>query len=239
MRRKIIALLVPLVGLLTVDAALAAKKAANAPLLKLFEASWQEDLADDPITATALGDHRYDDKLTDMSVEAITKRSQRAYARLAALRKISKEKLEKADQLNYDLFERETRSVLDEGQYKPYLYDIRTIDGPQLLPELAETHPFQTVKDYDNWIARINASGVYFDQWIVLLGQGAAERRTQPRVTIAKVLDQIKPQLVTNPEDSGFYAPFKKMPASFDAATKDRLTAAAKTAIQAVAVPAF
>ena len=50
MRRNIVALLVPLVGLLTVDAALAAKKAANAPLLKLFETSWQEDLADDPMS---------------------------------------------------------------------------------------------------------------------------------------------------------------------------------------------
>ncbi len=102
---------------------------------------------------------------------------------MAALRKIDKTKLEKADQLNYDLFERETRVRLNEGQFKPYLYAIRTFDGPQLLPELAEIHPFQTVKDYDNWIARINASGVYIDQWIVLLGQGAAERRTQPRVT--------------------------------------------------------
>src|SRR6187402_2100984 len=225
MRRKIAALLVPLVGLLTVDAAFAAKKAANAPLLKLFETSWQEDLADDPMSATALGDHRYDNLLTDMSPEAIAKRNQLGYTRLAALRKIPKEKLEKADQLNYDLFERETR--------------IRSIDGPQLLPELAEVHPFQTVKDYDNWIARINASGAYIDQWIVLLGQGAAERRTQPRITIAKVLEQIKPQLVTDPEASPFFAPFKKMPASIDAANKDRLIAAGKLAVQAVAVPAF
>ena len=239
MRRKIAALLVPLVGLLTIDAAFAAKKAANAPLLKLFETSWQEDLADDPMSATALGDHRFDNLLTDMSPEAIARRNQVGYTRLAALRKIPKEKLEKADQLNYDLFERETRIRIDEGQFKPYLYAIRTFDGPQLLPELAEIHPFQTVKDYDNWIARINASGVYIDQWIALLVQGLTEHRTQPRGTIAKVLEQIKPQLVTDPEASGFYAPFKKMPASFDAATKDRLTAAAKTAIQTVAVPAF
>ena len=53
------------------------------------------------------------------------------------------------------------------------------------------------------------------------------------------MLEQIKPQLVTDPEESGFFAPFKKMPASIDAATKDRLIAAAKTAIQTVAVPAF
>ena len=239
MRRKIAALLVPLVGLLTVDAAFAAKKAANAPLLKLFETSWQEDLADDPMAATALGDHRFDNLLTDMSPEAIAKRNQLGYTRLAALRKIPKEKLEKADQLNYDLFERETRIRIDEGQFKPYLYAIRSIDGPQLLPELAEVHPFQTVKDYDNWISRINSSGMYIDQWIVLLGQGAAERRTQPRITIAKVLEQTKPQLVTDPEASPFFAPFKKMPASIDAANKDRLIAAGKLAVQAVAVPAF
>src|SRR4051812_17341889 len=100
MRRKIAALLVPLVGLLCVDAAFAAKKAANVPLLKLFETSWQEDLADDPMSATGLGDHRYDNLLTDMSPEAIAKRAQAGYTRLAALRKIPKEKLEKADQLN-------------------------------------------------------------------------------------------------------------------------------------------
>jgi len=239
MRRKIIALLVPLVGLLTVDAALAAKKAANAPLLKLFETSWQEDLAEDPISASSLGDHRFDDKLTDMSAEALARRNQRAFTRLAALRKINREKLDKPDQLNYDLFERDIKFAIDEASFKPYLYAVRTFDGPQLLSELTEVLPFQTAKDYDNWIARINASGIYLDQWIALLGQGALERRTQPRVTITKVLDQIKAQLVTDPEASPFYAPFKKMPASFDEATKARLTAAGKLAVQTVAIPAF
>ena len=150
MRRKIVALLVPLVGLFSVDAALAAKKAANAPLLKLFETSWQEDLANDPIAATALGDHRYDALLPDMSVENIARRNQLMFTRMAALRKIDKTKLEKADQLNYDLFERETRTRLNEAQFKPYLYTMQPGGGPQTLPELSETHPFATVKDYEN-----------------------------------------------------------------------------------------
>jgi len=239
MRRKTVALLVPLLGLFTVDSAFAAKKAANAPLLKLFESCWQEDLSDDPIAASALGDHRYDDRLTDMSVEAIAKRNQHQYLRLAALRKIARDKLEKPDQLNYDLFERDIKFRIDEYQFKPYSYATRTFDGPQLLPQLTEILPFQTAKDYDNWIGRLNSTGTYIDQWIVLLGQSATERRTQPRVTIQKVLDQIKPQLVTDPEESPFYAPFKKMPASFDEATKARLTAAGKLAVQTIAVPAF
>ncbi|HEU4780417.1 MAG TPA: DUF885 domain-containing protein [Steroidobacteraceae bacterium] len=239
MRRKIVALLVPLVGLLSVDAALAAKKAANAPLLKLFETSWQEDLADDPISATGFGDPRFNDQLTDMSAEAIAKRSQRAFARMAALRKIKREKLPKPDQLNYDLFERQIKASLSEAGYKPYCYAVRTFDGPQLLAELTEVLPFKTVKDYDDWIARLNGTGLYIDQWIATLGQCALEGRTQPRVTIQKVLEQIKPQLVTDPEASAFFAPFKKIPAGIDAANKDRLIAAGRAAVQTVAVPAF
>jgi uncharacterized protein (DUF885 family) len=238
MRRLTLVLLAPLAGLL-VSPAFAAKKPANAPLLKLFDQVWQEDLADDPIMATQLGDARFNDKLPDMSVETIEARNKRNYLRLASLRKINKEKLEKADQLNYDLFERDIRFRIDEHTYKPWLYAIRTFDGPQLLTEVSEFAPFSTVKDYDNWIARINASGVFFDQWIALLQQGATERRTQPRVTVNKILEQIKPQLVTNPEESGFYTPFKKMPAGIPQAEKDRLQAAAKAAIQAVGVPAY
>jgi uncharacterized protein (DUF885 family) len=239
MSRKIVALLVPLAGLFIADAAFAQKKAANAPLLKLFDTAWQEDLADDPISATALGDHRYNNLLTDMSAETIAKRQQRAFTRLAAMRKIKRDKLAKADQLNFDLFERELKGSLSEAGYKPYCYAIRTFDGPQLLPELAEVQPFKTVKDYDDWIARINATGIYIDQWIALLGECALEGRTQPRVTIKKVLEQIKPQLVSDPEASGFYAPFKKIPAGVDAVNKDRLIAAGRTAVETVAVPAF
>jgi uncharacterized protein (DUF885 family) len=238
MRRKIVALLVPLAGLLTVDTAFAAKS-ANGPLLKLFDTVWQEDLADDPTSATALGDHRFDDKLPDMSVVAIDLRNKRNFTRMQSLMKINRDKLEKTDQLNFDLFQRDIKARIEEVGYKPYLYSFRTFDGPQLLAELAEVAPFQTVKDYDNWIARLNASGAYIDQWIVLLGGAVTEGRTQPKVTIEKVLDQIKAQLVTDPEASPFYAPFKKMPDSIDAANKARLAAAGKVAVQTVAVPAF
>lgn len=238
MRRIIIALLAPLAGLV-VSPAFAAKKPANAPLLKLFDQVWQEDLADDPIAATQLGDTRYNDKLPDMSPEAMAARNARNYTRLQALRKVKKEKLEKVDQLNYDLFEQQIKSRIDENTYKSYLYDIRSNEGPQLLAEVSEFAPFGTVKDYDNWIARINASGTYFDQWIALLQTGVNEGRTQPRVVVRKVIEQIKPQLVTNPEESGFYAPFRKMPADIPQAEKDRLQAAAKTAIQTTGIPAY
>jgi uncharacterized protein (DUF885 family) len=238
MRRNIlIALLAPL-GFLTVDAT-AAPKAANGPLLKLFDTTWQEDLADDPLGATQLGDTRFNDKLPDMSLEAIDRRHKKNYTRLQALTKINREKLDKADQLNFDLFQREIKTRIEEYQFKPWMFATRTFDGPQMLADTAEYAPFSTVKDYDNWIARINATGVFVDQWILLLTQGTAEKLTQPRITIQKVLEQLKGPLTADPEANPFYTPFKKMPAGIPAAEQARLTAAGKAAVQTVAIPAF
>ncbi|HET7812457.1 MAG TPA: DUF885 domain-containing protein [Steroidobacteraceae bacterium] len=237
-RTTLIALLAPL-GFLTVDTAYAAKAAANAPLLKLFDATWQEDLADDPLSATALGDPRYNDKLPDMTQAAIDARQKKNYTRLQALNKIKREKLDKADQLNYDLFQREIKTRIGEYQFKPWMFALTPGSGPQQLAEVAEFAPFNTVKDYDNWIARINASGPYIDQWIVLLTQGTTEKLTQPRIIINKVLEQLKGPLTADVEANPFYAPFQKMPAGVPDAEKARLQGAAKAAIQTVAIPAF
>ena len=218
----------------------AAPKAANGPLLKLFDTTWQEDLADDPVSATQLGDARYNDRLArHVAARPSTARQKKNYARLQSLAKINRDKLDKADQLNFDLFQREIKTRIEEYQFKPWMFANRTFDGPQLLAEVAEFAPFNTVKDYDNWIARLNTTGVYIDQWILLLTQGTTERLTQPRITINKVLEQLKGPLTADPEANPFYAPFKKMPASIPAAEQARLTAAGKAAVQVVAIPAF
>src|SRR5262245_8036653 len=119
-RNTLIALLAPL-GFLIVAPAIAAKKPATAPLTKLFDTAWVEDLADDPIGATQLGDPRFNDKLPDVSPEAFQRRLKQYYGRIQALAKIDREKLEKADQLNYDLFQRETKLHIEDYQFKPWL----------------------------------------------------------------------------------------------------------------------
>jgi len=241
MRRKLAVFLAPLVGTLILAPAFAAKapKSNNGPLLKLFDQTWDEDLADDPLQATQVGDPRFNDKLPDMTQLAIDARQKKNYARLQSLAKINRDKLEKEDQLNYDLYQRDIKTRIGEYQFKPWMFAVTTGSGPQQLANVAEYAPFNTAKDYDNWIARINASGPFIDQWILLLTQGTTEKLTQPRIIINKVLEQLKGPLTADVEANPFYAPFKRMPAGIAEADKARLTGAAKTAIQTVAIPAF
>jgi uncharacterized protein (DUF885 family) len=238
MRRTLIVSLLAPLGLFAADQALAAK-AANAPLNKLIEQTWQEDLSDNPLMATSLGDARYNDKWPDMSQVAIDAHQKKNYVRLQALAKIPRDKLEKADQLNYDLFTRDIKQRIDEYQFKPWMFELSTLGGPQQIAQVAEFAPFKTAKDYDNWIARLNASGGYIDQWILLFTQGTTERLVQPRIVINKVLDQLKGALVADTEANPFYAPFKNFPAGIADADKARLAAAGKMAVQTVAIPAM
>ena len=105
--------------------------------------------------------------------------------------------------------------------------------------EQAELIRFGSVKDYEDWIARLERLGTYVDQNIALLKQGQKERRTQPRSVMSRVPSQIASQIVAQPEDSPFFAPFKEFPNSIAAGERERLTARARNAISTVVIPAY
>src|SRR5262245_5332013 len=70
----------------------------------LLDEDWQWRLRDAPERATMLGDRRYNDKLTNLSPEAIEAREKHARDILERLRSIDRAKLSGQDLLSYDLF---------------------------------------------------------------------------------------------------------------------------------------
>lgn len=225
--------------LLSTAATAAGKPDATADLHRLFEATWQKELAADPQMANYLGDNRYNDRWTDMSAAAITRRHQHDLDTLAALQTIPRAALGSADRLNYDLFEREYKQRLAVWRFKPHLYAINHQGGIQTLSEITELLQFGSVRDYENWIARLRAVGPLIDQHIALLDEAVREKRTQPRAIMQRIPLQLALQNVARPEDSPFFAPFLRFPDSIDAATRARLAAAGRDAIEKSVLPAY
>lgn len=219
--------------------ATAATRTPTQTLHTLFESAWQRELADDPQMANYLGDNRYNDRWTDMSAAAIASRAQRDVDTLAALRKIPRDRLDAADQLNYDLFEREYAQRIAVNKFKPHLYAINHQGGIQTLSEITELLQFQTARDYEDWIKRLNALGTLVDQHIAMLDEAVREKRMQPRAIMQRIPLQLALQNVTRAEESPFYAPFTRFPKSIDAATRTRLTAEGRTAIEKTVLPAY
>ena len=205
----------------------------------LFDNAWQRDLRENPLLATYAGDDRYNDRWPDVSVAALEASHRADLETLAALRALDRSVLPTDEQLNYDLFAREYEQRLRVWPFKPWLYSINHQGGIQTLSELAEQLPFQTLRDYEDWVARLRALGPYVDQNIALLEIAAREKRTQPRVIMQRIPAQIAAQIVAKPEDSPFFEPLRRMPDSIPATDRERLTTAARDAIATGVVPAY
>jgi uncharacterized protein (DUF885 family) len=211
----------------------------------LYEAEWQRWLREDPTLATSVGDPRYNDRWPDLSLAALGKTRDADRAALATLLEIDATGLPAADRLNYEIAKVQFGRRVAGAPFKPYVYAIshmgslQSEGSVQTANEIAEIAPFATVRDYENWIARLRGFGAYVDQVTELLRLGVREKRTQPRVVMERVRPQLAAQRVGNPGDSPFFDPFKRLPPSLSAGDAARLTAAGREAIAATVLPAF
>jgi uncharacterized protein (DUF885 family) len=208
-------------------------------LAALLEREWQRDLADNPLTASYRGDTRYDDRWPDLTPAAQQARDTADAAVLTDLDRIPRAALTPADQLTYDLFRIEYRNRVGAAPFHPEYYELRVREGPQSLNEAAEQMRFETVADYETWLRRLAALPAYLDQYSARLRRAAAEKRTQPRVIMERVLPQLQMQLADKPEDSPFFDRFRKYPDAVAEAQRQRLTAEARRVIADAVVPAY
>ena len=218
---------------------------AKSRLDALYEAEWQRWLREDPTLATSVGDPRYNDRWPDLSLPAIAKTQERDRAALAELTNIDPAALSAADRLNFDIAKVQFGRRIAVAPFKPYVYAISHLGSLQsegsiqTANEITEITPFATAQDYENWIARLRSFAPYVDQVTELLRIGIREKRTSPRVIMERVRPQLAAQRVANPEDSPFFAPFKRFPPSLSASDRERLTAAGRAAIAGTVLPAF
>lgn len=210
---------------------------ADAAFLQLLDQQWQHTLEDSPLTATYLGDRRYNDRWDDVSAAAFAARQQHGEQLLVQLAAIDRQALSTEQQLNYDLFRQQTQDQLDSLRYGAHLLPINQRGGIQTAHEMLEAMRFETAKDYQDYLARLQHFGVYMDQTIALMRQGMAQGRTYPRVIMQRVSAQIAHQRVADARQSPFYAPFAAMPGTIDGA--DALRSAAADAIRDQVLPAY
>jgi uncharacterized protein (DUF885 family) len=218
----------------------AAPRADNAKALQdLFAAAWDYDMQERPEEASEMGDRRWNDRWTDRSPGAYARRDQHNRAVLEQLARIDRNGLNKTDQLNYDLFQKRYLDRLDNYKFHWFLMNFNQREGPQTIDDLSSSLRFETIKDYEDWLARMRALPTHLDQVMTLLRQGIRERMVHPRIIMERIPAQIEKQIVSDPTESGFYKPFRRFPQSISAADQQRLEQQARQAVDQQVVPAF
>jgi uncharacterized protein (DUF885 family) len=205
----------------------------------LLASEWEYTLRESPTFASHLGDSRYNDRWPDVSVAAIERRNEHRRETLDRLAKIDKQKLSAADQLNYALFCKDVAEEIEAYQFRWHFVPLDQRGGIQTENELGDQLPFRTVKDYEDWIARLKAFPAYMWQTMELMRAGIREKIVQPKIVMRRLPEQIKKQIVADPVESLYYKPLKNFPHDMAAADQDRLRNEAQAAIRDQVVPAY
>jgi len=210
-----------------------------AQLNHLYDDYWEFILKEYPLTATYLGDHRYDRSLEDASEDAFLRRVAQSQKYLDRLRSIKKPS-SKSDQLNYELFERELEDNLESAKFRPYLTPMTQQSGLQIdIPELITYHPFGSVSDFENFSGRLRAFPRLVEQVIQSMRTGIQAGIVLARVTAEKIIPQLEANVVQDPKKLDLYKSVEKIPPGIASKDALRVRNNIEEAIRQSVIPAF
>jgi uncharacterized protein (DUF885 family) len=210
----------------------------------LYERYFEELLQANPVLATFIGDHRYDDRLPNSigpDYRAAAKRMNDRY--LTEVQAIDPSSLSPAERTSYEIFLRERLRARAAERFPDHLLPLNQAGSLlTLMPSLgsgSNAQPFASVQDYENWLQRLDGMVIWMDQAIVNMREGMAKGVVQPRPVMEKVLPQLDAMIVAEPAESTFYAPVKIFPDGIAVADRERLTREYTAAIRDEVVPAY
>jgi uncharacterized protein (DUF885 family) len=212
------------------------RKALNS----LFQEYWEDNLKHSPEFASSLGDKRYNDQISDYSVKAYNEGLAREQGFLMRLASIDPTGFTDQEKISQELLLRDFTDDQEAAQFKEWEMPVNQLGGIQTVyPELVAELTFTTVKDYDDWIARLHAIPRAFDQVTTNMSIGLDDHRTPPKYLLMKVLDQVKDLANQKPEDSPLAIPLKNFPDAISPSERERIKTEMLGAIAKDVLPAY
>jgi uncharacterized protein (DUF885 family) len=202
----------------------------------LFEEQYETDLRNFPERATAYGDYRYNDKLADYSLDAILQRHHTDETFLARLEAIPSAGFSDQDQLSHDLLIRVLQLRIADFDLKEYEMPINQQNGIHTsLADMPLSMPFDSVKHYEDYIARLHQIPRVLTQTTEVLRAGMKDKLMPVRFLAEKLPVQCQGIIDADP----FLLPTKKYPAEISPEDQKRLTQQITDAITTDVVPAY
>jgi len=202
----------------------------------LFEEEYQAELKASPEQATAYGDYRYNDQLDDVSLAAEAYNHATDEAFLARLEAIPTEGFGEQDRLSHDLMKRLLeRSIANYG-FKEYEMPVSQMNGPHVgLADLPLAVPLDSVKHYEDYVARLHQIPRVFAQTEAVMRAGMKDRLMPVKFLLEKVPGQCEGVIKADP----FLLPLKTFPANMADADKQRLTQEITDTVNNEVLPAY
>ena len=202
----------------------------------LFDEYYETELKNHPEMATAFGDYRYNDQLNDYSLAAVASQNGRDQAYLARLKAIPVDGFAEQDRLSHQVLERSLEQRIANHGFKEYEMPVNQMGGPQTrLADMPLSAPLDSVKHYEDYIARLHQIPRVFKQTEEVLRAGKQDGLMPVRFLLEKVPAQCLGVVAADP----FLLPTRKFPASIPADEQPRLRKAITEAVVKEVLPAY
>ena len=209
-------------------------------LHELLSEQWEYTLRTSPEFASILGDKRYNDKLSDLSQAAIESDLRQTRVFLQNFEAIDTTGFPEQEQLNRDLMVRNLHQQLDNAKFKDWEMPVSQFGGIHIdAPQLVSSLSFSTVKDYEDYIARLKQIPRVFNETTIQMRKGMKDGLMPPRILLVQVAEQTEGIAKQKPEETPFAQPTTNFPKEFSEADRVRLRAGIIAAIRDQVLPTY
>lgn len=198
----------------------------------LIAEQWEYTLRTSPEFASILGDKRYNDKWSDSTEKAVYDDLEVTKKFKARFEAIDTTGMSEQDALNKALMIRQLQQTLDGAKFENWLMPVNQFTGLHIdIPEFITLLQFDSVKDYDDYITRLNTLPKVFEDTMALMRKGMGKKLMPPKILLEKVAKQAGDIADDKPEDSPYALPLKKFAAGISETDQKRIREAVLKAI--------
>ena len=143
------------------------------------------------------------------------------------------------DQITLELLRFVTDDEVQEYELQGYLNPILADAGFQMNLPRRIPGSFRNVREAEQYLQLLADIPRYCEEHFALMRRGLQLGISQPSVIIRSFESSYNSQLVEQPEQSAFFAPFRMKPAGVDSATWQALVARGRRAVAEIVIPQY
>ncbi|TNJ42973.1 DUF885 domain-containing protein [Tamlana fucoidanivorans] len=200
-------------------------------LAQLLKDYYNEGLAFDVKKATDAGIATYNDQFPNTLSEAFKMEKQSYYEKYkSALKDIDATQLSDVEQMSKDVLTWDITINLEGMTFKKDLMPIDQMWSMNLdvngYASAKNAQPFHTVKDYENWLKRVDDYLIWLEAAKKNMREGMKTGYVLPKPLIVKVIPQFEGLATSHVNEHLYYAPVLNFPESFSESDKEKLVEA-------------
>lgn len=216
----------------------------NKELSETLQNYYEERMKLFPMEATMAGDSLYNNILPNTLSDDYAKQVKDFFGKYkTAMESYKDENLSENDKLSVALLKWECEINLEQWDFKENLTPLNQFTSLALtigqFASGSSAQPFKTVKDYNNWLQRLDA----FNDWLITaekrMKEGVSKGYVLPKSLTVKLLPQLKDLAETDLNNHLFYSPVKAFPKNFTDAEKKDLTEKFAKVLSEKLLPSF